>query len=62
LGAPLTDITNKGAFWWIEEAHKTFVNMKEVMSTCLFLSLPDFTQPFVLECDASGEGLEEFLM
>ena len=31
--------------------------MKEVMSNCLILALPDFSKPFVLECDASGEGI-----
>jgi hypothetical protein len=36
--------------------------MKKVMSTCPVLSLPDFSQPFILECDASGEGIGVVLM
>jgi hypothetical protein len=62
LGAPLTDLTNHGAFIWIDESHKAFDHMKEVMGTCPLLALPDFTLPFVLECDASDEGIGAVLM
>jgi hypothetical protein len=36
--------------------------MKHVMSSCHVLALLDFTQPFVLECDASGIGIGAVLM
>jgi hypothetical protein len=62
LCAPLIDLTRKGAFEWNDEAQSTFEKMKKVMSTCLVLSLPDFSQPFILECDASGEGVGAVLM
>jgi hypothetical protein len=32
------------------------------MHSCLVLVLPDFTQPFVLECNASYEGIGVILM
>jgi hypothetical protein len=57
LVAPLTDLTKKGEFRWTGEAHRKLDKMKEVMSTFPVLALPDFTQPFVLECDASSEGI-----
>jgi hypothetical protein len=40
----------------------TFDKMKKVMSTCSVLSLPDFSQPFIFECDALGEGIGAVLM
>ena len=62
MGAPLTELTKKGAFHWIEDSQQTFNKMKEVMSTCPVLALPDFSQPFVLECDESGVGIGAVLM
>jgi hypothetical protein len=62
LGAPLTDLTKHGAFIWTEKSQETFDHMKEVMSTCPVFALPDFTLPFVLECDTSGEGIGAVLM
>lgn len=57
LIAPLTDLTKKGAFSWGDGAQTALEKLKEVMSSCPVLALPDFTQSFVLECDASGEGI-----
>eukprot|EP00253_Pinus_taeda_P029186 PITA_29186 len=62
LAAPLTDLTRKGAFSWSDTVQQAFDRLKEVMSSCPVLALPDFTQPFVLQCDASGEGISAVLM
>jgi hypothetical protein len=62
LGASLTDLTKNGAFIWTEKSQESFDHMKEVMGTCPVLELPDFTLPFVLECDAYGEGISAVLM
>jgi hypothetical protein len=50
------------AFKWSDEAQLTFDKMKKVMSTCPVLTLPYFSQPFILECEASGEGVGAVLM
>ncbi|XP_059067836.1 uncharacterized protein LOC131858568 [Cryptomeria japonica] len=62
LAPPLTDLTKKVAFRRTEQAQGVFDRLKEVMSTCPVLALPDFSQPFVLECDASGLGIGSMLM
>jgi hypothetical protein len=62
LEALLTDLTKNGAFIWIDKSQESFYHMKESMGTCPVLALLDFTLPFVLECDASGEWIGAVLM
>lgn len=57
LTTPLIDLTRKGAFRCIEESNKAFNKLKEIMSSCPVLDLPDFGKPFMLEGDGSGEGI-----
>ena len=57
LNSPLIDLTKKDALNWDEEDENSFQKMKEVMSSCPILALPDFSKPFVVECDASGGGV-----
>ena len=61
LTSPLTDLTKKYAFHWHEGTNKYFQIMKEVISNCPILALRDFSKPFVLECEASGEGISAVL-
>eukprot|EP00253_Pinus_taeda_P029990 PITA_29990 len=62
LASPPTDLTKKGAFEWTTIAQEAFDRLKEVISGCPVLALPDFNQSFVLECDASGVGVRVVLM
>jgi hypothetical protein len=55
-------LTKKAAFKWSEEAQLIFDKMKKVMNTCPVLSLLDFSQPYILVCDASGLGIGVVLM
>lgn len=47
----------KDNFKWSEEAETAFNRLKSAMTTVLVLALSDFSQPFVVETDASGHGL-----
>lgn len=59
---PLTNMLKKNAFAWSEEAEKAFIRLKEAMVRGPVLVLPNFTQPFVVECDASRMELGVVLM
>lgn len=59
---PLFDALKKNAFQWTDSQETTFHKLKEIMSNPPVLALPDFTQPFILEADASGSGIGVVLM
>ena len=62
IAAPLTALLKKDAFKWNEKADLAFQNLKEVVSHPPVLALPDFSQPFLVECDASSYGIGVMLM
>lgn len=62
IAKPLTELTKKEGFHWGPEALKAFEELKLVMVTSPVLTLPDFSQPFEIECDASGRGIGAVLM
>jgi hypothetical protein len=62
IAAPLTALLKKNSFTWTPTAAQDFQTLKMAMCTTLVLALPDFTKTFVLECDASGKGIDVVLM
>ena len=55
LVSPLTDLLRcKNVFKWSEEAEKSFVDVKRVLSNKPVLNIADFSKPFALFVDASN--------
>ena len=52
----------KDEFSWTPGATKAFEHLKESMFLASVLATPDFTKTFIVECDASGNGIGVFLM
>lgn len=57
IASPLTNLLMKEAFGWTVDAETAFQKLKQAATTAPVLGLPDFSQPFVLETDASGTGI-----
>jgi hypothetical protein len=57
IEAHLTTLTKKDAFSWTLEEAKDFEQLKEVICKTPVLTTPNFTKTFIVECDASGNGI-----
>jgi hypothetical protein len=54
----LTNLTKKDVpFEWTNEHQKSFDELKRILSTEPLLIYPDFSQPFIVECDASTKAI-----
>ena len=62
IAQPLTDLLKKNGFHWIDKAFLAFNKLKAVVAQPPVLALPDFSKPFIIECDAQGYGLGVVLM
>lgn len=58
ISAPLTDLLQKNKkFLWIPEAQASFDAVKDRLTSAPILTHPDFTKPFVVQCDACTSGI-----
>lgn len=56
--APMRTLLKKNSRWlWGPEQEKSFVELKQRLSSAPVLACPDFSVPFVLQVDASTTGL-----
>jgi hypothetical protein len=62
IATPLTALLKKKSITWTPAAAQAFQTLKMAMCTTPVLTLPDFTNIFVLECHASGKGIGVVLM
>jgi hypothetical protein len=62
LCRPLFNVVKKDSFIWNADQKQAFLHLKKVMSHPPVLALPNFSQPFILEGDASGTGIGAVLM
>jgi hypothetical protein len=62
IAATLIALLKKNAFSWNVVVDQAFQALKEAMCTTLVLDFPNFTNIFVLECEASRKGTGVVLM
>lgn len=62
IAKPLIDLLKKDGFKWSEGAELSFQQLKTALCSAPVLALPDLTQQFIVETDASAMGIGAVLM
>ena len=58
MNLPLVKLLHKGRGWkWKETQQETFQRLKRGLITAPVIARPDFSKPFVVQCDASEYAL-----
>lgn len=62
ISAPLTDLKGSAkSLGWNEQAQLAFETLKAKLSSAPVLTHPDFSLPFIIQCDASSTGVGSVL-
>ena len=62
IAAPLTTLMKKDVlFNWGEDCQKSFDQLRKILSEDIVMQHPDFSQPFIIQTDASGDGISAVL-
>ena len=61
IAAPFTTLLKKDSFHWNESSNISFKKLKKAMCKTPFLATPNFTKEFIMQCDASGNGIDEVI-
>jgi hypothetical protein len=63
ISMPMTELLAKGnTFEWTPRHETSFQELKKRLTTASVLTMPDMEKPFLIYCDASGQGLGCVLM
>jgi hypothetical protein len=63
ISKPMAELLEKGkAFEWMPRREASYQELKKILTTAPVLTMPDMEKPFLIYCDACGQGLGCVLM